>query len=214
MKCIQNVIVVEDQLSTRNWLVSSVKSALEPKAVFEASTCQRAKQIFLTQNIDLAIVDINLPDGSGLDLIADIKALYQTYCIVATIYNDEKHVYKAIQAGVEGYLLKDHTNEEICGYLKGLLKDKPPISPEVSRAMFRFIKNIPIKDEEHEVLSDREIEILTLLAKAYQRKEIANILSISHNTVSHHIKNIYIKIGITSKAEAVVEASRRGLIHI
>jgi len=216
MPNITSVLIIEDHKETREWIASAVKEALIPTELFQAATCEQAQNIFTNQSIDLAIIDINLPDGSGIDLLKLIKHRQtQVYCVMATIYNDDEHIMLSLQAGAEGYLLKDQSKEQIIDNLRGILKDEPPISPVIAKKILRFFKQ-PLYEEEHEdtKLSDREQEVLLLIAKSYQRKEIASMLSISPNTVACHIKRIYSKLGINSRTEAVMHASKRGLINI
>jgi len=217
MKNINKVLIIENQNLTRKTLVNAVEVSLTSKIIYQASTIKQAEDLYARQNIDLVIINLNLPDGSGIHLLKYIKqSLPATFCVVISTYDDEKRICAALRAGAEGYLLQDHTQKEIEKYLSRILNNEPPLSPLVARTILQHIKQRPVEHshfESDKVLSEREREVLMLTAKSYQRKEIANFLKISPHTVATHIKNIYSKLGITSKAEAVLEASKRGLVE-
>jgi len=162
----------------------------------------------------LAIIDINLPDGSGIDLIRDIAKRHpDTLCIVSTIFDDDHHIFSALRSGAQGYLVKDQPRDQQLRQLKEILHGQPPLSPGVARRVLRHLseqvdKSIP-PDER---LTERETEVLRLIAKGFSRPEVARMLGLSLNTVATYTKSIYQKLEISGRAEAAVEAVRLGLV--
>lgn len=156
-----------------------------------------------------------MPDGSGIDLVREISQNSpDTYCVIATIYDDDDHLFAALQAGAQGYLLKEQPKGELLKRLQGILLGEPPLSPAVARRVLRhFQKEVQNNPKQSTKLSNRETEVLTLIAKGLNRTDIAELLGITSNTAAGYIKTIYQKLNISSRAEATLEASRMGLVR-
>ena len=226
----QTVLVLEDFADTRIWLCEVLHEAFADIEITEAATVQQAKTLLEKQNFDLALIDLNLPDGSGIDVIKEISARSPTtYCVVATIFDDDQHLFSALQAGAQGYLLKEQPKEQFIKNLSGLLHGEPPLSPPIARKILRHfqssagtqaIEEMPTKVQAPDKynpavnLSAREEEILTLVAKGFKRNEIGPMLGISPHTVATHLKTIYSKLNVTSRAEATMEALRMGVVRL
>ena len=210
----QNVLIIEDFADTRSWLREVLIGAFQAIEVVEAATLAQARKELAERSFDLALVDINLPDGSGIELVAEIvRQSPTTYCVMATIFDDDQHLFPALQAGAQGYLLKEQSKAEFIRSLQGLLLGEPPLSPAIARKILRHF-HAPSEQPEQGNLSDREKEILTLVAKGYKRGEIGPMLGITPNTVATHVKTIYGKLNVSSRAEATMEALRLGLIQL
>jgi len=210
---VNNILIVEDHEEARERLVSICKNCFRSVVIIECSTLEKADATLLNQCFDLALIDISLPDGSGLDFIERMSKLCpDTYMVVSTIYDDEKRVIKAIENGVEGYILKEQRSEEITEMLLGILRGEPPITPSVARKILQYIRKEPVMKPIS--LTDREAEVLTLVANGYSRSEISELLKITPNTASSYIKNVYKKLSITSRSEATIEAIKMGLIKL
>jgi len=161
----------------------------------------------------LALIDISLSDGSGIDLVEDIiSSEAQTYIVMVTIYDDDEHLFASLRAGARGYLLKDLSREDIEKQIQGIIKGTPPLSSSIARRLLAHF-NKPVQSHKHS-LTQRENDVLILISKGCTRQEVAKKLSISANTVAEHIQNIYQKLNINSRAEAALEACRLGLISL
>lgn len=159
---------------------------------------------------DLALVDLGLPDGSGAELIAELnRTAPQTLCIVASIFDDNQHLFPALRAGAQGYLLKDQPQAQIIELLKGIAEGHPPLSPSIARKMLGYFQPNPQPD--HEQLSERETEVLRCIARGLTMPETAQLLGLSPHTVSGYVKDIYRKLNISSRAEAALSARNLGL---
>jgi DNA-binding NarL/FixJ family response regulator len=214
----QTALVLEDFADTRIWLCEVLHEAFTDIAITEAATVSQARKLLETQTFDLALIDINLPDGSGIDVIRDIVTRTPTtYCVVATIFDDDQHLFAALQAGAQGYLLKEQPKQQFINSLSGLLNGEPPLSPPIARKILRHFQTpVPTTATKKDLveLSEREREILTLVAKGFKRNEIGPMLGISPHTVATHLKTIYSKLNVSSRAEATMEALRMGLVKL
>jgi DNA-binding NarL/FixJ family response regulator len=211
----KNILILEDHPETRQWLVEMIEQAFVKTNIKEAASLAQANQLLEETKFDLALVDLNLPDGTGTDFIKTInKTSPETYVVVATVFDDDEHLFPALEAGAQGYLLKDLSNSDFINALNGIIKGEPPISPVIARKLIgHFNKPLASKIKENQTqLSNRETEILRHIAKGLNRTEAAKLLHISPHTVASHLKKIYNKLNVSSRAEVTLEALRLGLL--
>lgn len=151
---------------------------------------------------DIAIIDLQLPGMNGAELILRLKkGDIATQFIVCSVCDDDEHIFSALEAGAAGYLLKESTAAQITTALKELSQGGSPMSPYIARRVIASFQKKPQSASAH--LSDREVEVLQLLSKGLQYKEIAERLFISYETVKQHLKNIYGKLHVQNKVEAL-----------
>ena len=168
----------------------------------------------------MLIVDLDLPDGFGLDLIRRTAAnMPEVDIMVLANANDDPHVVSAIESGATGYVLKTEIENSLVSAIRLLAAGGSPVSPEVAKSVLRALRTYTTHTIEKTTaptqpnpLSERETEILQLLAKGMSFNEIGDILTISPHTVTAHIKKIYRKLQVHSRGEAVYEAAQMGLI--
>jgi DNA-binding NarL/FixJ family response regulator len=180
-----------------------------------------ARQALVTRAPDVLITDLGLPDGNGIELIRETARRHPGIDImVITVFGDQKHVLDSIEAGATGYLLKGSLPDEFVSQIKQLVAGGSPISPQIARQLLkRFAANAPppprlaaAAAEAECGLSPREAEVLSCIAKGFSFAEIARLLSVSPHTITAHVKKIYQKLAVHSRAEAVYEAGRMGLL--
>lgn len=220
-------LVVEDQVDTREWLVQMLRKAFDGIEVAEAATQQAAFEWIRSQPISrpgpgdslhIALIDLGLPDGSGIDLIRELTDKFPAVLpIVTTIYDDEGHLFEAIAAGAQGYLLKDQHADTLVSYLHRINLGEPPLSPPIARRMLKHFAHRPPQATLSPAASDaaltaREIDVLRLLGRGLRTGEAARVLGLTSHTVAGYVKTVYRKLNISSRAEAAVEAVRRGLV--
>lgn len=214
------VVIVEDSEPIRRGLTSTVRN--DPKGlslvdVFETGDAAIAK---LAEGLafDVALVDLGLPGASGFDVIRAMRARHpEAIAIVLTIWDDPANVVNAMRAGARGYLLKDTTPERIRAAIREAATGGMPLGPSVARFIVEgFLKGAPAPreaaEETGEPLTPREREVLELLARGLTYADVAKRLSIGVGTVQSHVKRIYEKLEVGSKAEATAVAIRRGLV--
>jgi DNA-binding NarL/FixJ family response regulator len=166
---------------------------------------------------DLALIDLSLPDGEGRTVIEAMSARFpQSVIVVATIFDDDDHLFPALRAGAQGYLLKDQSPEQLVQQLRGISEGHPPLSPSVARRLldhFREDKEAArIETPEEALLTPREREVLVQLTRGISIVDIGAVMNISRHTVGDHVKNIYRKLNISSRAEAAMQAKQMGLV--
>jgi len=219
----RKLLVVEDNRETRAWICATLKSGFQDVEFIAVGTYAEANALLFGRNgerreFDIALLDIALPDGNGIDLIRGINTqLPRTTPVVITIYDDDATLFEALAAGAMGYILKGVKTASLIEQLKRIESDEPPISPQIARRMLAFFKAAGPNGREpasrsESNLTNREVEVLRLLGKGLTAMEISGILGFSQNTCATHIKAIYRKLNITSRAEAAIEADRRGLV--
>ncbi len=207
---IKTCLIVEDIDSTLQWLKQCVLLALPEIVCTTATTCETAIPLTESQSFDVALIDLSLPDGSGLDLIKQIrKNSSETIITVVTIHDDDNHIFTALKNGANGYLLKDVAQEKFVEQIQGIISGIPPLSPAIA---LKLIDYFATPEEDAEPLTSREQDVLKLIARGMSSGDTGEALGISRNTVLSYIKTIYRKLGISSRAEASMEAHRRGLV--
>ncbi len=204
-------LIVEDLPEARAWLTTALGEAFPGIQIATAGSLADARHALTSQLPDIALIDIGLPDGSGIDLINELNIKHRSVMsIVTSVFDDDTHLFSALGAGASGYLLKDQSRDELTGMLKRIVDGQPPLSPAIARRLLGFFN--PREDVAPAHLTAREKEVLILIAKGYSTPKVAGLLGITSNTAAGYVKSIYAKLNISSRAEATMEASRRGLV--
>ena len=206
------ILIVEDVNETRKWLCEIVRSAFPDCEIREAATVRAGLAAAAEANYDLALIDLGLPDGSGLEVLRSLCLVCpQAVPIVTTVMGDDASIVSALSAGAQGYLLKENPVELLTRQLLQLAEGIPAISPSVARRiMEHFRRTGPAASPDGE-LTSREREVLALIGRGLRNSEVAADLGLADSTVASHIKAIYRKLGISSRAEASWHATRMGL---
>lgn len=195
------VSVVEDNKSFRASLVELIRSAEGLEFISEYSNAEEAMDI-IYKNPDVVIIDIVLPGKSGLELITEIKEKRdRIQFLICSSYDDDERIFAALEAGASGYIMKDYSSAEIVNAIRELYYGGSPMSPYIARRVINSFQKK--KYDEDYALTDREKEILDLVATGMMYKEIAENLFITHETVKKHMKNIYHKLHVQNRVEAI-----------
>jgi len=222
-----NIAIVDDKASNR----SIIKDKLLRHKIFEVSlTAENGKDFLDKMKVlpldklpSVVLMDLEMPEMDGVDAVAAGSYLYPSVkFVMLTIFDDEEKIFKAIKAGAFGYLLKDESAENIAETLEQMHENGVgPISPGIAHKILQLVQNntvsliqkhIPEKDKTPFNLTEREQEILKLLVQGLQYKEIGSRLQISPNTAKKHVLNIYSKLHVNSKTQALALAYEKGLI--
>jgi len=205
-----SVMLVEDDTSIRHRLAGVIKKNDKLQLIASCPTVATAKAVLQEHAPDVLLVDLDLPDGNGLELIQLVhKDGHDTAIMVISVFGDEGHILKAIAAGASGYLLKDDESIQIETAIIDLAAGGAPISPSIAR---HLMKHFRPEEQLLEKLTKREQQVLQKVAKGYTTQEIAEMEALSYHTVATHVKNIYRKLSVNSRAEAVFEALKMNLI--
>lgn len=220
-----SVLVVEDMPEFLRRFTAAVQADPGLRLVGAATTVAAAKALTDATKPDVVLADLGLPDGSGIDLIRYVAAhLPQTDVLVITMFGDDGHVVDSIAAGASGYLMKDAQTDRIAAAIHEIRAGGSPISPAIARKVLRRFRIAAVAEQTatqisanrdagpSSPLSERETEILRLVAKGLNFDRISEVLEISPHTVVTHIKRIYRKLAVHSRAEAVYEAQSLGLL--
>jgi DNA-binding NarL/FixJ family response regulator len=205
-------LVLEDMPDSQRWLALALRASFPEISIAATYSLQEARQWLLAHPApELALIDLGLPDGSGIELIAELnRRSPATVSIVASIYDDDQHLFPALRAGAQGYLLKDQRWQQIAELLKGIVEGRPPLSPAIARKLLGHFR--PASLPTQPTLTQRETEVLSLIAKGITMAETAKVLGLSPHTVSGYVKEIYRKLNVASRAEAALTAQRMGLV--
>lgn len=181
-----------------------------------AGSLAQAQALLRRNTPDVAIIDLGLPDGDGISLIQTLwRETPGTAVLVATVFGDEAHVIRALEAGARGYLLKDTPLEDFARALHLVHQGGSPLSPQIARHLLKRFEPAarPSREPSPDALTSREVDILTRISQGFTVAETAAQLQISTHTVSSHVKNIYSKLAVHNRVEAVNLARRQGLIQ-
>ncbi|WP_353194991.1 response regulator transcription factor [Pusillimonas noertemannii] len=214
-------IVVEDMPATREWLAQALRQAFPGIGIHTAATVEQARTWLKGhasrhhQASVLALIDLRLPDGSGLDIVrlCDRQGIVP---VVTSIYDDDASLFEALEAGAQGYLLKDHPLPQLVHYLHRIGQGEPPLSPSIARRILASLRGQPEEGAravgDSQGLTPREAEVLRHIGQGLRVSDVAHALSLTEHTVAGYVKNIYRKLNISSRAQAALEAARRQLL--
>jgi DNA-binding NarL/FixJ family response regulator len=208
-----SILIVEDLAESRRWLADMSRSAFaEPHEIDMAVTLRAGLAAVERKKYDIALIDLGLPDGSGVDVIRAIRSRQsETLCVVTTVMGDDMHIVSALSAGANGYLLKEQPAEIVIRQLSQLVDGIPALSPAIARRIMEHFQLTGPAAEPEQTLTDREREVLAFIGRGMRNADVAREMALSENTVATHIKSIYRKLGISSRAEASWHAARLGL---
>lgn len=230
------VLIVEDDPITREFFARSVAACVGLVLVGAVASVHEALAVLDSQGgqVDVLLTDLGLPDGSGLDVIRHALRCNPTLePLVVSMFGDDENVLAAIEAGALGYIHKDSTPEDVAQAILDMRAGASPISPMIARrvlAKYRVqASNVPVAPVKNaqaateniaidassadSLLTPREQQVLSLVARGFSYAEIARLESLSVHTVQTHIKRLYAKLSVHSKTEAIYEASRMGLLR-
>lgn len=212
-------LIVEDRPDTLAWLAGVVADAFPDMTVATAANLRDARRFLQEHALDprwpltLALIDLGLPDGSGVELIGEVARDFPGCMpVVATIYDDDAHLFDSLAAGAKGYVLKQDAPDAVAACLRRIDGGEPPLSPSIAHRILERLRPQPTpKPRDDAELSPRETEVLTLLARGLTAPEAAREIGLQPQTVAGYVKVIYQKLHVSSRAEAVLAAAERGL---
>jgi DNA-binding NarL/FixJ family response regulator len=204
-------VIADDHPVVRAGLRTMLTSLPAMEIVGEAATGQEAIDLVAQLRPDIVFMDLRMPVLDGIQATAIIKKRYpQTAVLIMTTYEHETDIRQAVEAGAVGYLLKDTSQQKLQQAVHDVMEGRSALTPEITRKLLSSLQTNRQQNEER--LSDREIEVLTLVARGASNKDIARHLHISEATVKTHLVRIFARLGVEDRTAAVVIALERGLL--
>jgi two-component system NarL family response regulator len=201
------ILVVDDHHVVRQGIVALIKSVEDMTVVAEAADGKQAVDLFRKHRPDVTIMDLRLPVMTGVEAITEIRRESPAArIIVLTTFDGDEDIYRALQAGARGYLLKDMFGDDLMDAIRAVHAGKSRIPAAVAQRLAdRMVGS---------ELTARELEVLKLIVAGKSNKEIGNALSISEATVKTHINNLLSKMGVSDRTQAATTALQRGIVHL
>lgn len=211
------VMLAEDHSMVRQGLKQLIELESDIKVVAEAANGVEAVSYFSIGLPDVVLMDINMPKQNGLQALEAIKQKYpDARIIMLTIHQDREYLFKALQLGANGYVLKDADGAVLVEAIRKVYQGEAYIQPNMAKELIvefkRYTSGEAGSSRKNSLLSDRELEVLDLIAKGLLNKEIAKALYISEKTVKNHISNIFKKLNVSDRTQAAVYALKNNLV--
>lgn len=216
-KCTR-VVLIDDHTVLRDGLKMLLSLEPDLAVVGEAGSGRAGIDVAQAKRPDVVVTDVGLPDVDGVEVTRTLRELLpETRVLVLTVHDEDHYVFTLIQAGASGYLLKNAAGTDLVNAIRTVASGKPWLQPEIAQRLMSLTGSAPPSpprsglDALIEPLTSREIEVLRLLAGAASNREIAQVLSISPRTVETHLANIYGKLAVRGRTEAMLWAIREGM---
>ena len=210
-----NVLIVDDHFVVREGLKLIIETSDSFQIIGEAANGEEALSFIEKKEPDVILMDLNMPKMSGLETIEALnKKQNHTPIIILTTYNEDELMLKGIELGAKGYLLKDTDRENLFRTLEAAIRGEILLQPNIMEKIVNYKrKEIHADKVEGNSLTEKELFVLKAIARGYKNKEIAFDMGIAERTVKAYLTNIYNKLGVNSRSEAVAVSIERKLIH-
>ena len=214
-----SVLIVEDKPEFLDQFVRLVSAAPDMRVAGTATNVADGMALLQGDPVEVLLVDLGLPDGSGLTLIKEAAQRWRDRCdvMVVSMFSDEEHVLSAIEAGATGYLLKDSSSTTIAQQIRELHAGGSPVSPVIARKLLGRLSAPPLPEtpimQDCTGLAESERAVLNYAARGYSYDEVAELMGVTRHTVMSYVKRSYRKLQVHSKTEALYEARRMGLVE-
>jgi len=211
------ILLADDHSIVRKGLRSSLEGETGIEVIGEAANGRETVRLCAALKPVIAVVDIAMPQLNGIDAAAQIaKASPRTKVIILSMHSDETYIVRALTVGAKGYLLKDTAEDDLLPAVKAIAGGRSFFSPAIAKTLsddhVRFLRQRGLEDS-HDLLTDREKEVLHLLAEGHSNKEVASLLGVGLSTAETHRTNLMQKLNLHSTAEIILYAVRKRLIH-
>ncbi len=206
------ILIVDDHTIVREGLRIVLEDETDMEIIGEAADGEEAIQKALTLSPDVILLDLVLPDIDGIEVTRRVLASQPTcHILLLTSFAEDKNVIAAMQAGATGYLLKDILRNDLASAIRSVARGEPALHPEAQRKLLRHLSQPPNTQPDLKELTDREQDVLRMVAKGLSNKQIALQLHITEGTVKGHVSNILAKLHLEDRTQAAVFAVKQGL---
>jgi len=210
-----NILIADDHPVVREGLNAMLSREVDFKVVGEAKDGAEAVSKVKELKPDVVLMDLRMPEMDGVEAMRQIRSIdADVKFIILTTYSDDDYIFSGIEAGARAYLLKDAPRDELFKAIRAVYKGESLIQPVVASKLLDRFSQLSRRTPSGEELSEREIEVLCLMAKGAANKEISAELKIAQSTVKTHITNIFQKLEVNDRTEAVTQAIKKGLIRL
>ena len=209
-----NVILAEDHQITRQGIRRLLEDEKGLTIIGEACNGEEAVQMVTDMMPDVVVMDIAMPKLNGIEATRQIKLVNPRIgVLILSAYDDDEYVFALLKAGAAGYLLKSVSGNELVRAIKAIHKGEPVLDPIIAQKVMNYFKlpdMVSNREADTEHLSNRELDIIKLAARGLKNKDIADNLHLSYRTVEGHMRDIFNKLGVGSRTEAVLHGLKRG----
>jgi two-component system, NarL family, response regulator DevR len=203
------IFLVDDHEVVRQGVRSVIEAADGMHVVGEAGNVEQALQRIAAVSPDVAVLDVRLPDGSGVELCRDIRATHPNIaCLMLTSYSDDEALFEAIMAGASGYVLKQVRGSELLDAIQRVARGEQLLDPALTGRVLERLRNPVVPDARLESLTEQERKVLALIAEGRTNRQIGDTLHLAEKTVKNYVSNLLSKLGMDRRTEAAVFAAR------
>lgn len=207
------VLIVEDDPDWSIFFQTIFSQSMNFEATAAASNLREAQLALRRYRFDAALIDIGLPDGTGLDVLVNLaRSQPDVEAAICTIFEDEETVVAAIRQGASGYILKESAADSLIEMMSQMMAGGAPISPKIARYILKFVAPAPDAPPEPVILTEREMDVLVSIAEGNTLRQAGQSLGIAESTIKTHVKRIYSKLDVNSRGAALLEATRRRIL--
>ena len=204
------ILIVDDHQVVRRGLQMTIDAEKDMRVAGEAVNGAQVLALIHKHKPDVVLMDLQMPEMNGADALKQIRPAFPNLPIlILTTFTDDAHVYAALRAGASGFLLKEMSGDDLVAAIRGAAQGKPQLHPDIAR---RLMARAPMPDDPIDSLTEREREILKLLAHGKSNKEIARELVLTEMTVKGYVSDLFAKLGVNDRTQAALVAVRFGLV--
>jgi DNA-binding NarL/FixJ family response regulator len=204
------ILIADDHQIVRRGLQMTIEAEKDMQVVAEAGNGAQVLNLIKKHKPDVVLMDMQMPEMDGVDALKQLRVEFPALpVLILTTFSDDAHVYAALRAGASGFLLKEMNGDELVSAIRGAAQGKPQLHPDIAR---RLMARAPMPDDPFESLTERERDILKLIAKSMSNKEIASQLFLTEMTVKGYVSDLFAKLGVNDRTQAALMAVRFGLV--
>ncbi|MBK7456390.1 MAG: response regulator transcription factor [Anaerolineales bacterium] len=204
------ILIADDHQIVRRGLRMTIEAEKDMQVAADAENGSQVLSLIKKHKPDIVLMDMQMPEMDGVDALKQLRVEFPALpVLILTTFSDDAHVYAALRAGASGFLLKEMNGDELVSAIRGAAQGKPQLHPEIAR---RLMARAPMPDDPFESLTERERDILKLIAKSMSNKEIASQLFLTEMTVKGYVSDLFAKLGVNDRTQAALMAVRFGLV--
>lgn len=204
------ILIADDHQIVRRGLRMTIDAEKDMKVLDEAVDGSQVLKLIQKHKPDVVLMDLQMPNVDGVDALKGIRPEFpELPVLILTSFSDDAHIYAALRAGASGFLLKEMGGDELVDAIRGAAKGKPQLHPEIAK---RLMARAPMPQDPFEELTERERDLLKLLARGMSNKEIAVQLTLTEMTVKGYVSDVLMKLGVSDRTQAALMAVRFGLV--